>query len=40
MQSKIENIKNKIKDFKAESIKDIEDLRILLLGKKGEITRL
>ena len=40
MQSKIEDIRNKIKDLKAESTKDIEDLRILLLGKKGKITQL
>lgn len=40
MQSKIEDIRNKIKDLKAESTKDIEDLRILFLGKKGKITQL
>lgn len=40
MQSKIENIRTKIKDFKAETIKEIEEFRILVLGKKGEITQL
>ena len=40
MKDKIEAILNKIDDFKTESAKDIEQFRIDLLGKKGEITSL
>lgn len=40
MQEIIEGIVKEIKSFKAETIKDAEDFRILLLGKKGKITQL
>ena len=40
MKNKIEALLNKIDDFKTESAKDIEQFRIDLLGKKGEITSL
>lgn len=36
----IENILKKIDEFSAEKLADVEELRIKLLGKKGEITKL
>lgn len=40
MLEKIDGIKREIESFKAENIKEVEDFRILLLGKKGKITQL
>ena len=40
LNEKIESILKEIQDAKAKSEKEIEELRIHLLGKKGEITQL
>ena len=40
LNEKIEGILSEIQNAKAKSEKEIEELRIHLLGKKGEITRL
>ncbi len=40
MQSTLDRIQQAIQNFNAQSLKDIEDFRISLLSKKGEITLL
>lgn len=40
MKEKIEQLLAEVKDLKCKSEKDIEDARVRLLGKKGEITKL
>lgn len=40
MKEEIEQLLAEIKDLKCKSEKDIEEARVRLLGKKGEITRL
>ena len=36
----IDNLLDRIEQFRAEKLQDVEELRVKLLGKKGEITRL
>ena len=36
----IDNLLDRIEQFRAERLQDVEELRVKLLGKKGEITRL
>ena len=36
----IDNLLDRIEQFHAEKLQDVEELRVKLLGKKGEITRL
>ncbi|MCI1778846.1 MAG: phenylalanine--tRNA ligase subunit alpha [Bacteroidales bacterium] len=40
MKEQIEELLEEIKDLKAETIQDVENIRIRLLGKKGSVTRL
>ena len=40
MKEEIEQILAEIKELKCKTEKDIEDARVRLLGKKGEITKL
>lgn len=40
INEKIESILAEIQDAKAKTEKEIEELRVHLLGKKGEITQL
>ena len=40
MKEKIEQIRAKIKDAKAQTLKEVEEMRVQLLGKKGEVTEL
>src|SRR5574344_2426197 len=39
-KEEIEQLLQKIEDYKAQKIQDVEDLRVKLLGKKGEITKM
>lgn len=40
MKQKIEELLHRIDELKAQKIQDVEDIRVKLLGKKGEITKL
>jgi len=40
MKQKIEELLHQIEELKAQKIQDVEDIRVKLLGKKGEITKL
>ena len=40
MKQKIEELLHRIEELKAQKIQDVEDIRVKLLGKKGEITKL
>ena len=40
MKQKIEDLLNKIETLTAEKLQEVEDIRVKLLGKKGEITAL
>ena len=40
MKEEIEQILAEVRDLKCKTEKDIEDARVRLLGKKGEITKL
>lgn len=40
MQNKIDELLQKVKDFETKSFDDVEQFRIKLLGKKGEVTQL
>ncbi len=40
MKDKIEALEEKVKALNAESVEEVEQWRIKLLGKKGEITAL
>ncbi len=40
MQQKIENLLNKIESLTAAKLQEVEEIRVKLLGKKGEITAL
>ena len=40
MEEEITKIQVKIEDFKPENLKELEDFRIKILGRKGEITTL
>ena len=39
MKQKIEELLHRIEELKAQKIQDVEDIRVKLLGKKGEITK-
>ena len=40
MKEEIEQLFAEIRDLKCKTEKDVEDARVRLLGKKGEITKL
>ena len=40
MKEEIEQLLSRVNDLKCSSAKEIEEARVALLGKKGEITRL
>ena len=39
-EEEIEQLLQKIEDLKAQKLQDVEDIRVKLLGKKGEITKM
>src|SRR5574344_1471244 len=39
-KEEIEQLLQKIEDLKAQKLQDVEDIRVKLLGKKGEITKM
>ncbi len=40
MKEEIEQLRSRVNDLKCSSAKEVEEVRVALLGKKGEITRL